>query len=126
MSRNRMANARNHFQGPAKKVLCVCSAGLLRSPTAAYVLATEFGFNTRAVGLTKEYALIPMDEVLAYWADEIVVMEPWMVDAVKEFVDPYHNPKVTCLNVPDQYEFMAPELQTFIFDAYMKTGKKEE
>lgn len=48
---NRIANASNKFQGSYKRVLCVCSAGLLRSPTAALVLSKDpYNFNTRACG----------------------------------------------------------------------------
>ena len=69
---NQLANVGNPFQGKAKKVLCVCSAGLLRSPTLANVLHRQFGFNTRAVGYCQEYALIPISQALIWWADEIV------------------------------------------------------
>ena len=42
----------NPYQGDYHKVLCVCSAGCLRSPTAAVVLAQEpFNFNTRSAGV---------------------------------------------------------------------------
>ena len=62
---NRLANTHNHYQGDAKRVLCVCSAGLLRSPTAAFVLSQEpFGFNTRAAGIAEDFALIVVDDVL--------------------------------------------------------------
>ena len=50
---NRLGNSRNIYQGKDKRVLCVCSAGLLRSPTAANVLHKEFGYNTRACGSLK-------------------------------------------------------------------------
>ena len=50
---NRIANSTNPFQKDYKRVLCVCSAGLLRSPTAAYVLSqAPYNYNTRAAGLT--------------------------------------------------------------------------
>lgn len=72
---NRLDNARNEFQGEYKRVLCVCSAGLLRSPTTAVVLSSEpYNFNTRAAGLVREFALVPVDKVLLFWADEIVCM----------------------------------------------------
>ncbi len=64
MTFNRLHNMRNPHQGSNKKVLCVCSAGLLRSPTLAWILSNEpFNFNTRAVGTSSEYALIVLDEV---------------------------------------------------------------
>lgn len=36
--RNQIANADNRFQGTDKRVLCLCSAGLLRSATIADIL----------------------------------------------------------------------------------------
>jgi predicted protein tyrosine phosphatase len=110
---NRMANSKNEFQGEDKRVLCVCSAGLLRSPTAAFVLQKEFGFNTRAAGLSKEYALIPVDDVLLHWADEVVVMETWMAHELANF-----DGALICLNIPDNYERMDPELQNLILSTY--------
>lgn len=72
---NRIANSTNQFQGSYKRVLCVCSAGLLRSPTTALVLSQPpYNYNTRAAGLTKEFALVPVDPVLLHWADEVVCM----------------------------------------------------
>ncbi len=71
---NQLANINNPYQGKSKKVLCLCSAGLLRSPTAANVLHREFGFNTRSAGVM-DYALIPLSEALFLWADEVLVMD---------------------------------------------------
>ena len=70
---NALWNCKNPYQGDYKKILCVCSAGLLRSPTIAYVLG-EMGFNTRAAGIY-DYALISVDDVLLDWADVIVTAE---------------------------------------------------
>ncbi len=69
---NRLGNCNNSYQGEAKRVLCVCSAGLLRSPTAAFVLSNSpWNYNTRAAGLTPQFALIPVDKVLLTWSQEI-------------------------------------------------------
>ena len=76
MTMNRLHNVKNPHQGTAKKVLCICSAGLLRSPTAAIVLSQDpFNFNTRSAGCNPDYALQPVDNVLIEWSDEIIVME---------------------------------------------------
>lgn len=117
---NRLANNKNRFQGPEKRVLCVCSAGLLRSPTAANVLSQPpYNFNTRAAGITAEYALIPVDPVLVDWADEIVVMEPWQgEELVERFPTESSGKEIICLNVPDKYPRMNPELVNFIKKAY--------
>ena len=117
VSFNRLSNTKNPYQGTAKKVLCVCSAGLLRSPTAAVVLQREFGFNTRAVGTSEEYALIPLDQAHVHWADEIVVMDSHMEDLIKKNFPQYDKP-IIVLEVPDQYPYMHEELQALIKEAY--------
>ena len=106
--RNRLANTKNPFQGDMKKVLAVCSAGLLRSPTIAWILSNPpFNFNTRACGANSEYALIPIDDALILWADEIVVVESWMAQEIL-----HHNPdkKVHLVATPDNYSTRDPEL----------------
>jgi predicted protein tyrosine phosphatase len=108
---NRMWNIKNPHQGDRKKVLCVCSAGLLRSPTAAIVLSQEpFNFNTRAAGLEKNFALIPVDEVLIAWADEVWVMDRHMEDVVKYYTD---KPIIN-LDIPDNFSFMDDKLVSLI------------
>lgn len=85
----------------------------MRSPTAAIVLQREFGYNTRSAGINDEYALITVDEVLLNWADEIVVMETWMAHELeKDWGD------IVCLNIPDKFPYMDPELQTLIVTKY--------
>lgn len=116
---NRLANVSNRFQGPAKRVLCVCSAGLLRSPTAANVLHKEYGFNTRACGTMEEYALIPLDDVLIAWADEIVFVEQEKYDeAWAEFKDNLKHKRNIVLNIPDMYEWGDPQLEAIIKKQY--------
>lgn len=115
MSRmNRMGNARNPYQGDFPRVLCVCSAGLLRSPTAALVLAQEpFNFNTRAAGVALEYALIPVDEVLLSWAEMVVFMQAEHHCAVRDNpeLSPFLEGKtIIVLDIPDKYEYRHPEL----------------
>lgn len=113
---NRLHNIKNPYQGTSKKVLCVCSAGLLRSPTAAKVLAQEpYNYNTRSCGITKEYALIPFDNVLYVWADEVYVMEQWMKDAILEN-NSFQSDKVTVLGIEDSYAYNDPELIQLIKD----------
>lgn len=107
---NRLGNAGNRFQGKTKKVLCVCSAGLLRSPTMAHVLSSDpWNFNTRAAGMSKEYALVPVDLVLATWADEIVVVESWMQEQLR--VDyPDLSAPIHVVQLTDSFEYRDPAL----------------
>lgn len=125
--RNKLYNADNPAQNiqEYKRVLCLCSAGLLRSPSAAVVLAGEpFNCNTRAAGLTSSYALIDVSEQLLAWADEIVVMNTRMKKAVEFLFEQSANttdsdtPIIT-LDIPDTYQYRAPELMQMISDQYM-------
>ena len=114
-SLNRMYTAKNPYQGKAKRVLCVCSAGLLRSPTAALVLSQEpFNYNTRAAGL-EDYALIEVDPVLLHWADEVVCMTKDQEARIRLRTDK----PVICLNVPDNYGYRDKELIELIKDNYL-------
>jgi len=116
---NRLANANNEFQGDFKRVLCVCSAGMLRSPTAAEILSREpYNFNTRAAGISNEYALVPVDDVLVHWADEIVCMEREHADYVRTFMSEYDERPVYTLAVPDMFKFRDPRLVEWITERY--------
>ncbi len=126
---NQFHNAKNPYQGKAKRVLCVCSAGLLRSPTAAFVLAKEFAYNTRACGVDIDHALIPITAVLIHWADEVVCMDKrqqlqiqYIIDEFDE-ANPYMGEKLnetlmTVLEVPDMFDRMNPVLQKTILEQY--------
>lgn len=108
---NRKHNAKNPYQGKFKHVLCVCSAGLLRSPTTAWVLSNEpYNFNTRAAGLDQGHALIPVDDVLIEWADEIVCMDEYQQKVLKESTTkPVYN-----LKIGDNFEYRDKGLITII------------
>lgn len=113
---NKLGNCKNPYQGSNKKVLCVCSAGLLRSPTMARVLAEEYDYNTRAAGINKEYALIDVTDVLITWADEIVVAEDWMANEILSKFGSKDN--IIILDIPDKYGYMDKTLVKLIKERY--------
>ena len=121
VTRNRLGNALNPWQGDAKKVLCVCSAGLLRSPTAAWILSNEpFNFNTRAVGTSSDFALIPLDAVHIAWADEIVVVD-WQQKAIVDAIAVENNvdrKTVHITQVDDNFGFKDPDLVNILRDMF--------
>lgn len=121
---NRMFNAKNPGQGEYKKVLCVCSAGLLRSPTAAVVLAAEpFNFNTRAAGIEDSYALIRVDQVLLEWADEVVCMTKQHVTMLQDRMEHIRISRpIKCLCIPDDFMYRSPHLMKLIKEAYEKVA----
>jgi predicted protein tyrosine phosphatase len=97
----------NPFQGNDRKVVFVCSMGILRSATGARLYANKY--NTRSVGTWPD-CLIPLTQVLVNWADEIVfVNESNYKQAVKKF-DLDAAASIRVLNIPDNYEHMHPEL----------------
>lgn len=116
---NRLANCKNQYQTEVKRVLCLCSAGLLRSPTAANVLHQEYGYNTRAAGVTEVYAMIPVNEVLLEWADEVLCVSREVYDELlDDWADKLSNKQVVILAIPDQYEWDNEELRDIIKKQY--------
>lgn len=115
MNNNRKHNASNPNQGKFKRVLCVCSAGLLRSPTASLVLSGEpYNFNTRSCGIDIGHALIPIDDVLVEWADEIVCMDEYQEKVSRDrTIKPIFN-----LNIGDNFEYRDKDLIEMIRQRY--------
>lgn len=106
----------NPYQGKDKKVLFVCSAGILRSATAARIYARKY--NTRAAG-SASYALIPVSHELLLWANEVVfVNEENYRSVCKHFDLGDFRCAVKILNIPDQYEHMHPELIKHLEEQY--------
>ncbi|MGE3624530.1 MAG: phosphotyrosine protein phosphatase, partial [Bdellovibrionales bacterium] len=56
------------------KVLFVCTANKLRSPTAEAVFGTHPGLEVRSAGLDP-HATTPLTAELVAWAERLIVME---------------------------------------------------
>lgn len=102
---------KNPYQGNDKKVVFVCSMGILRSATGARLYAHKY--NTRTAGTWPD-ALIPLTPVLIAWADELVfvnksnyeqVIKNLEGEAYKFVVD-----KSLVLDIPDSFPHMHPAL----------------
>ena len=114
---NRLNNCRNIYQGDFHKVLCVCSAGILRSATIAYVLSREpYNCNTRNCGIDDDFALIPIDRVLVEWSDSIVCADTEHHDVVLNIIDNFDikGKKVYNFNLPDNFSYRDPDLVNII------------
>lgn len=123
MSRNNaLWNCKNPYQGKYKKVLTVCSAGLLRSPTIAWYLQSVSDWNCRAAGL-HDYALIQVDDVLIEWADIIICADEDKYNLLKNsFGDRLGDKPVYNFNIPDIYDYKEPELIEIIQNECIKHG----
>lgn len=112
MSRmNAFWNCKNPYQGKYKKVLTVCSAGLLRSPTIAWYLNRHTDYNCRAVGIY-DYALVKIDDVLVEWADYVICAEKETFDHVMDkFGDKFDGDRLIFnLDIPDNFMYRQDEL----------------
>lgn len=100
----------NQYQGTHKRLVFVCSAGLLRSPTAA-VVAAKLGYNTRSCG-SADIALIRLSANLVEWADKIIFMNSQnRLEAADTFShDGYYmeilREKSVLWNIEDDYDYM--------------------
>ena len=91
-------------------VLFVCSQNRLRSPTAENVFADRVDIETSSAG-TNHDAENPIDAEQIGWADLIVAMERTHRDKLqKRFRVAIKDKRIVCLDIPDDYAFMDPDL----------------
>ena len=102
---------KNIYQGYQTRLLFVCTAGLLRSPTCA-IIGAQLGFNTRSAGSEDQYALIPVTWNLIQWANFIIFVEQKNYDEVLEKFSENEiaigtiKEKARVWDIPDNYEYM--------------------
>jgi predicted protein tyrosine phosphatase len=92
------------------KLLFVCTVNRMRSITAQHIFEDDERFEVRSAGTDKS-AAICLSQDLLDWADSIVVMEKQHRAAIRSrFPETYNTKRIVCLYIPDEYEFMQPEL----------------
>ena len=93
-----------------QRVLFICSQNRLRSPTAEQVFAAYPGIETASAGLNND-AESPLTQELVEWADIIFVMErTHRAKLSRRFGRHLRSARVICLDIPDRYRFMDPDL----------------
>jgi predicted protein tyrosine phosphatase len=93
-----------------KNVLVICSANRLRSPTAEQLFSSRDDVEVLSAGLDSGCGN-PVTTELVEWADIIFVMEKAHRNKLsKRFKASLKSRRVICLDIPDDYEFMDPEL----------------
>lgn len=122
---NRLSVIENTYQGRFKRVLCVCSGGVLRSPTTAWILSNDpWNYNTRSAG-TEDYALVAVDEALLLWAHEVVCMEARHKERIEELLKKYELTRpIYVLNIPDTFAYRDARLIKKIQDSYYEVMTK--
>ena len=91
-------------------VLFVCDQNRLRSPTAQSIYLDDARLEVKSAGVRTD-ATVVITRKLLEWADVIFVMERSQRNLIrKRFDDLYQQKRIVCLYIPDEYDFMDPEL----------------
>ena len=93
-----------------KHVLFICSRNRLRSPTAEQVFADWPNIEVASAGLAPDAEALLTGEMVEE-ADIIFVMEKQhRAKLTRRFKPQLRKARVVCLDIPDDYAFMQPEL----------------
>lgn len=93
-----------------RRVLFVCSQNKLRSPTAEQIFADWPGIEVASAGLNHD-AVEPLTGEMVAEADIIFVMEKAQRNRLSQrFKSHLKHARVICLDIPDDYAFMDPDL----------------
>jgi predicted protein tyrosine phosphatase len=93
-----------------RHALFICGRNRLRSPTGENIFQGRGGFETSSAGLNPD-ADVQVSPELLEWADLIFVMETAQrLKLTKKFSEHLRDKKIICLGIPDDYEYMDPEL----------------
>ena len=97
-------------QTPPRRVLFLCRLNRHRSATAERVFSKRTDLDVRSAGTSAD-ALARVNARMLEWADVIFIMDD---DQRRSLADmfPAHPAldRVVCLDIPDDFAFLAPEL----------------
>lgn len=94
---------------PRKKVLFVCAQNRLRSPTAEKLYSGHPRWEVKSAGTESKTS--PVTKEIFDCADIVFVFEKIQRNRLKRsFFSLYARKRVVCLDIPDEYNFMDPDL----------------
>lgn len=97
-------------EGANTKLLFICSRNKWRSLTAEKIYEGFPGYEVRSAGTSPE-ARVRVNAGHLGWADLIFVMEKKHRQILEEkFREALAEKTIICLHIPDDYEYMDPEL----------------
>lgn len=106
-------------------LLFICSRNQWRSPTAEAIWRRRPGFNARSAG-TSPNARKTVGTADIRWADVIFVMERKHQQRLRaEFARLLEHKPIHVLDIPDEFQYMDPELVEMLEQAvmpYLETG----
>jgi predicted protein tyrosine phosphatase len=93
-----------------RKIIFVCTINRMRSATAHKIFASDPRFEIKSAG-TDANASVKLSKEMLDWADAVVVMEKYHRNKIrKDYPEIYNQKPIICLYIPDDYDFMQPEL----------------
>jgi len=99
-----------------KHILVLCSQNYLRSPTAEIIFAGHPHVEVRSAGLDSNAVRTVSEEDLL-WSECIFVMERSHRNRLlKKYRALVKGKRIICLDIPDIYERMDPELVGLLLD----------
>lgn len=90
-------------------LLFICSRNKWRSRTAETIFKDRHGFQVRSAG-TEPSARIKVNQKLIDWAEMIFVMEKKHRQRLQKNFTLDPDAEVIVLDIPDEYQYMDPEL----------------
>ena len=99
-----------------RRLLFICSRNQWRSPTAENVFRRHPSVEVRSAGTSaKARRTVSVSDL--QWADEIIVMESKHKQTLRaKFDRSLLRRDIHVLNIPDEYQFMDPELVQLLLD----------
>ena len=96
------------------RVLFVCHYNRKRSATAERIFGKEAGLEVRSAGTSAD-ALVRVNQRMLEWADVIFIMDgDQRRDLTRLFPAHPALERLVCLDIPDRYDFLDPELVSLL------------
>lgn len=93
-----------------KRVLFVCTINLMRSATAHKIFLNDLRLEVKSAGTHRSAETVLSRELLD-WSESLVVMEERHLNFIKKmYPEIAKNKRIVCLDVPDNYDYLDPEL----------------
>ena len=97
-----------------RHVLFICRWNRCRSATAERLFSKRPDLDVRSAG-TSDDALVRVNRRMLDWADDIFIMDLSQREALERmFPDHPALARLVCLEIPDDFVFLQPELVTLL------------
>ena len=99
-----------------RRVLFLCRQNRRRSPTAERLFRKRIDLEVRSAG-TESDALVRVTAPMLDWADVIFIMDDQQRRSLRRrFAGHPALDRLICLEIPDEYTFLQPELVALLED----------